>query len=145
MRTAVALCLVVSLGVAACSRESSSVRAITSPPDTKLPAACREVSPDEAEALIKTKPALVLLDMRVETEWGAEGHISGAQLTNFFRAGLREHLATMPREKPHLVYCALGERSRQTAAMMGELGFKEIYVLAGGLDAWKAAAKPVVK
>ena len=94
---------------------------------------------------MKAKSDLVILDMRVETEWAEEGHLQGAQLTNYYRQGLRDHLAAMDRKKPCLVYCAIGERSKRTAVQMAELGFTEIHVLAGGLNAWKAAGKPVVK
>ena len=142
MRSLVALTALIML--VACSREPASPVA-TSPPETKLPASCHEISPDETEALMKAKPDLVILDMRVETEWGEEGHLQGAQLTNYYRKALRDHLAAMDRKKPYLVYCAIGERSKLTAVQMAELGFNEIYVLAGGLNAWKAAGKPVVK
>ena len=142
MKLALALALVM---FAACSRNAAPPPTAVSPPETKLPANCRELSPDETEALMKAKPGLVLLDMRVETEWAEEGRLQGAQLTNYYRKDLRDHLAAMDRKQPHLVYCAIGERSRKTAVQMAELGFGEIYILAGGLNAWKAAGKPVVK
>jgi rhodanese-related sulfurtransferase len=141
----IALGMATLLALAACSRSAAPPSTATSPPETKLPASCHEVSPDEAEAMMKAKPDLVLLDMRVETEWDSEGHLPGAQLTNFYRKELRAYLDAMDHTKPYLVYCAIGERSKQTAAQMAGLGFKEIYVLAGGINAWKAAGKPVVK
>ncbi|MBX7209309.1 MAG: rhodanese-like domain-containing protein [Verrucomicrobiaceae bacterium] len=142
MRGLIASCFVLAL--AACSREPSTVQP-TAPPETKLPASAREVTVDETETLLKTKPGLLILDMRVETEWAEEGHIPGAQLTNYYRANLRERLDALDHTKPSLVYCAIGERARLTAVIMGELGFKEIHVLKGGLNAWKAAGKAVVK
>lgn len=142
MRTLAALILLAAF--TACSREAAPPVA-TSPPETKLPASCRELFVAETEVLIKSKPDLVILDMRVETEWGEEGHIAGAQFTNYYRASLRDHLAALDRKKPFLLYCAIGERSRLTAVLMDELGFKELYLLKGGLNAWKAAGKPVVK
>ena len=140
-----ALAALMLAGLAACSRNAVPTPAAISPPETRLPANCHEVSLDEADAMIKAKPDLVILDMRVETEWAAEGHISGATFANYFRGGLRDYLDAMDRRKPYLVYCAIGERSKLTAVQMAELGFKEIYVLAGGLNAWKSAGKPVVK
>lgn len=145
MRSVIALGLSMLLGLSACSRKAAPPPTAISPPETKLPASCHEISPDEADAMKKAKPDLVLLDMRVETEWAAEGHIPGAQFANYFRGGLRDYLAAMDRKKPYLVYCAIGERSRLTAVQMAELGFNEVYVLAGGLNAWKAVGKPVVK
>ena len=94
---------------------------------------------------MKAKPDLVILDMRVESEWVEEGHLPNAQRTNFYREALKEHLAAMDRSKPYLVCCAIGERSRQTVAQMGELGFRELYLLSGGMNAWKASGRPVAK
>lgn len=145
MRRLVALAIAMVVGLTACSRKSAPPSTATSPPETVLPANCREISPAETEAMLKAKADLVILDMRVETEWGEEGHIQGAQFANYYRQDLKGYLAALDRTKPYLVYCALGERSKQTAVQMAELGFKEIYVLAGGLNAWKAAGKPIVK
>ena len=145
MKVAVVLVLALILGLAGCSREAAPPSAVVSPPETKLPAGCRELSPNEAEAFMKAKPDLVILDMRVESEWVEEGHLPGAERTNFYREALKDHLAAMDRSKSYLVYCAIGERSKQTAVQMAELGFKEISILSGGLNAWKAAGKPVAK
>jgi rhodanese-related sulfurtransferase len=145
VRALAALSFAMVVGFTACSPNSVKPSTATSPPETSLPANCREISPIETEALLKAKPDLEILDMRVETEWGEEGHIQGAQLANFYRKDVQVYLAAMDRTKPYLVYCAIGERSKQTAVQMAELGFKEVYVLAGGLNAWKAAGKPVVK
>jgi rhodanese-related sulfurtransferase len=145
MRSWLVLAFAMVVGLTACSRKSAPPSTATSPPETRLPANCREISLTETEALLKTKPELVILDMRVETEWGEEGHIQGAQFANYYRQDLKGYLSALDRTKPYFVYCAIGERSKQTAVQMAELGFKEIYVLAGGLNAWKAAGKPVVK
>jgi rhodanese-related sulfurtransferase len=145
MRSWLVLAFAMVVGLTACSRKSKPPSTATSPPETRLPANCREISLTETEALLKTKPELVILDMRVETEWGEEGHIQGARFANYYRQDLKGYLSALDRTKPYFVYCAIGERSKQTAVQMAELGFKEIYVLAGGLNAWKAAGKPVVK
>ena len=136
---------IVCIGASQCSRDAASPPVAVSPPETELPSVCKALTPDEAEALMKSKPGLAILDMRVETEWASEGHIAGAQFTNFFRGGLRQHLSQIDRKKPCLIYCAIGERSKQTAVQMAELGFTELYVLTGGFNAWKAAGKPAEK
>lgn len=137
--------MAVFAAIASCSRHAASPPVSVVPPEIKLPANCSELSVNETEALVKAKPGLVILDMRVETEWAEEGHIGGAQFANYFRGGLKDYLAALDRTKPCLVYCAIGERSRLTAVELAQLGFREIYLLKGGLNAWKAAGKPVVK
>jgi rhodanese-related sulfurtransferase len=138
-----ALCF---LAIAGCKRESvPSSSAPLSPPEVSLPDSFRELAPEEITALLQSKPNLQILDMRVETEWAEEGHLAGAHLINFFRANLADHLGTLERQKPYLVYCALGERARLTAAKMAESGFKEVYLLRGGFNAWKKAGLPITR
>ena len=42
------------------------------------------------------------------------------------------------KSKPIFVYCKVGGRSAQAANKLGELGFKEIYNLDGGIMKWNA-------
>lgn len=137
---------ILAAGLCACGQKQATLPSPPiAPPAVVLPAAFRELSPQEAAALIQQKPDLQILDMRVETEWAEEGHIAGAHLTNFYRQKLGEHLQTLDRNKPYFVYCALGERARLTAAQMAELGFAEVYLLKDGLNAWKKAGLPLVQ
>lgn len=136
------LALIVMAAASQCSREPPPP-AIVAPPAIKLPDSYRELPPAEAEALMRDQPDLVILDFRTEQEWVDEGHLSRAQLVNFFRDKLRDHLATLDRGKIFLLCCAVGERSRIAAGHMAELGFAKVSLLAGGMNAWKAAGKPV--
>ena len=135
-----------ALGMCGCGEKQTATSIpLVAPPPVVLPESFRELSPQEAAALIQQKPDLKILDMRVETEWAEEGHIAGAYLTNFYRQKLGEHLQSLDRKKPYLVYCALGERARLTAAQMAELGFAEVYLLKDGLNAGKKAGLPLVQ
>lgn len=135
-----------ALGMCGCGgKQAAMPMPAVAPPAVVLPEAYRELSPQEVATLIQQKPDLQILDMRVETEWAEEGHIAGAHLTNFYRQKLGEHLQTLDHKKPYLVYCALGERARLTAAQMAELGFAEVYLLKDGLNAWKKAGLPLVQ
>ena len=40
-------------------------------------------------------------------------------------------------EKPTIVHCAIGGRSRVAAQMLSGFGFKEVYNLAGGIKAYQ--------
>jgi rubrerythrin len=44
---------------------------------------------------------------------------------------------TLDPEKPTIVHCAIGGRSRVAAQMLSGLGFKEVYNLAGGIKAFQ--------
>lgn len=78
--------------------------------------------------------AYLILDVRQPWEY-EESHIPGGQLlplpelTNLYK--------TLDPEKPTIVHCAIGGRSRVAAQMLSGLGFKEVYNLAGGIKAYQ--------
>jgi len=43
------------------------------------------------------------------------------------------------------LYCRSGSRTRKAADAMQKIGFKHVYMLEGGINAWKEAGKEVVK
>ena len=85
-----------------------------------------------------------ILDVRTPAEWG-HGIIEGAILNNIYEDDFVEQLEKLDKEKPVAVYCKVGGRSGQAMSKMSFLGFKEVYNLDGGMDAWKDAEKPTVK
>ena len=85
-----------------------------------------------------------ILDVRTPDEWN-EGIIEGATMANFYESDFETQLLKLDKEKPVAVYCKVGGRSGKTMAQMQKLGFKEVYNLDGGMDAWKGAGKPTVK
>ena len=84
-----------------------------------------------------------ILDVRTPGEWN-EGIIEGAVMNNIYEDDFEQKLEKLDKEKPVAVYCKVGGRSGQAMSKMKELGFKEVYNLDGGMDAWKGAGKPTV-
>lgn len=85
-----------------------------------------------------------VVDVRTPQEWN-KGIIEGAVKANFYEKDFKVQLEKLDKEKPVAVYCAVGGRSGQAMSMMQEMGFKEVYNLKGGMDAWKGAEKSTVK
>jgi len=52
-----------------------------------------------------------------------------------------ERLDDLPRDKPVIVYCHHGVRSRQVAGFLREQGY-DARSLAGGIDAWSQQIDP---
>jgi rhodanese-related sulfurtransferase len=103
----------------------------------------KDVGNLEATRLINSSNA-VLLDVRETKEY--EGgrlpnaiHIPLSQLAN--RGGELARYAG----KPVVAYCMTGNRSQMANAVLGRLGFKDVYNLRGGYKAWKDAGLPVEK
>jgi len=84
----------------------------------------------------------VLLDVRETNEF------TGGKLPNAVHIPMSQ-LASRGSElaklttRPVVVYCALGRRSRGAGDVLAKLGFADIYMLQGGLKAWKDAGLPL--
>jgi len=81
--------------------------------------------------------AFTLLDVRQPNEYES-GHIPGAKLIPL--PDLTDRLAEIDPQKPALVYCAIGGRSRVAAQMLSGKGFRAVYNLSGGFKAWQGRA-----
>ena len=74
-----------------------------------------------------------LVDVRQPSEY-AEAHLPGAQLLPLPQ--LPELYQQLEPDKPAIVYCAVGGRSRVAAQMLSGWGFREVYNLSGGIKAF---------
>ncbi|MEJ2672143.1 MAG: rhodanese-like domain-containing protein [Deltaproteobacteria bacterium] len=73
-----------------------------------------------------------LLDVRQPREY-EESHLPGAKLMPLPQ--LSDTYKDLDPEKPTIVHCAIGGRSRVASQMLSGWGFKEVYNLAGGIKA----------
>ncbi|MDQ3021151.1 MAG: rhodanese-like domain-containing protein [Bacteroidota bacterium] len=51
----------------------------------------------------------------------------------------------LDKSKTYLVYCRTDRRSGKTLEMVKAKGFAKVYLLKGGINAWKLDGKPVIK
>ena len=85
-----------------------------------------------------------LVDVRTQNEF-KNGHLAGALLIDYNNKDFKANVSKLDKNKPVFVYCASGGRSGSAAEVLVELGFKQIYDLKGGMNAWSRAGKPVAK
>ncbi|MFH1993396.1 MAG: rhodanese-like domain-containing protein [Pseudomonadota bacterium] len=78
-----------------------------------------------------------ILDVRQPNEYES-GHIPGAKLIPL--PDLTDRLAEIDSQKPAIVYCAIGGRSRVAAQMLSGKGFQTVYNLSGGFKSWQGRA-----
>ena len=97
------------------------------------------MNPDEARAYLAGKDMqdLTILDVRQPGEY-EEGHIPGAKLVPM--PVLTDSLDEIDPEKPVLVYCAIGGRSRVAAQTLAGKGYDHVINLTGGFKAWNGQA-----
>jgi rhodanese-related sulfurtransferase len=86
-----------------------------------------------------------VLDVRTAGEYNGS-HLKNVMLADWTdKAQFTERTKYLDKNKTLLVYCASGGRSAQAAVWLKEQGFKEVVNLQGGITAWNAASKPVVR
>ncbi len=86
----------------------------------------------------------ILLDVRTPEEV-AQGYINGASTIDFYDENFESKVNMIQKDKPVYVYCKAGGRSSQAAEMMKKNGFKKVYNLEGGMNAWNGKGFPVTK
>lgn len=84
-----------------------------------------------------------LIDIRTPEELAETGYIPGAVNIDFYEDDFRSKLGELDKDQPVMLYCRSGNRSGQASDMLLDLGFTEIYDLAGGIVGWNAAGNPV--
>ncbi len=97
----------------------------------------REVPPAEAQTMLGKR---VLLDVREYDEYAAS-HLSGA--INIPLNALPARLKEVPADKPVIVVCATGNRSRSGASAFARAGYAEVYNLQGGTMRWMMQRRPI--
>ncbi len=98
------------------------------------------VSVIEAKTMIDSNPALVILDVRDQSEYD-DGHIRNAKLIP--NTELIGRLGELNPTDPILVYCRLGGRSATASQTLVDNGFLFVYNMLGGISAWTTEGYPV--
>lgn len=101
-----------------------------------------EISVAEARARLAANPAVVLLDVREDTEWQAE-HAAEAQ--HLGKGILERDIENrFPDQSTELImYCGGGYRSVLTAEVAKRMGYRNVRSLIGGYRGMKAVSWPM--
>lgn len=102
------------------------------------------LSPDGFEAAIKKNKKAILVDIRTPKEV-SEGHIADAVFIDFMGEDFEQKLQGLNKKKTYYVYCRSAKRTIPATEKMKELGFKNVYMLEGGLNNWLSEGKEIVK
>ena len=108
---------------------------------TSLAGIAKNLSPAEALQLLQSRQEVFLLDVRTPGEF-REVRLDGARLIPIDQ--LQRRMQEVPKDRPVLVYCAVGSRSSQVVGYMARVGFPEVYNLYGGIYAWSKKGYPVL-
>lgn len=101
------------------------------------------LSPAQFAERMNSDSQVVVVDVRTADEC-QEGVIPGALLVDFYQEEkMKQAMQNWDPSRTYLVYCRSGGRSGQTLDLMKARGFKRVYHLEGGMNAWRRAGSPV--
>jgi rhodanese-related sulfurtransferase len=88
-----------------------------------------------------TTPTSTKIDVREYPEYAA-GHVAGSRLVPLGQ--LEQASRTWNKEESFTLICKSGRRAERGRQQLAAQGFTSLNVLAGGVDAWRAAGKPLL-
>ena len=104
----------------------------------------REVTVDETRERMQADKSVRLIDVREDNEWNA-AHAAGAE---HLGKGIieRDIEAEVPDKTTELIlYCGGGYRSALAADVLQQMGYTNVFSMAGGWKAWKDSGAPTTK
>lgn len=139
--------VMIFLFLAACSNNASQTDAKTE--SDAIPGSVGEsqaatystLPPAQIMELIQSKKDLLIIDVRSPQEL-REGKIENSTLIPFW--DIMKGNYSIPQDRPLLLICAVGGRSYAAMQILAKKGYKEIYNLQGGIDAWKKENLPLI-
>jgi rhodanese-related sulfurtransferase len=105
-----------------------------------MPQTLTHVTVEELRRRLAQGQDCQLVDVRECAEYDAE-HIAGARLVPL--STFAQQVGEIDRERPVYVVCRSGTRATQAAERLQQLGYPDVRILAGGLQAWIAAGQAV--
>jgi monothiol glutaredoxin len=105
------------------------------------PAMVREVSPKEIKGLLDGGKVPQMYDVRTPKEREV-AQIAGTKLLD---DSVMAQIEALPKDTPLAFHCHHGGRSRGAAEHFLKAGFKTVYNMAGGIDAWSRDLDPSIK
>ncbi len=94
----------------------------------------RQVSMDEAVALMEGESGYIILDVRTAEEF-SDSHIPGAVNIPNEEIGTEEIPQLPDKDQKIFVYCRSGNRSKQASEKLAALGYTNIIEF-GGINSW---------
>lgn len=93
----------------------------------------KEITAQQLKTMLEAREEVALVDLRSSWEQqlcAIEGSI------NLPMEDLPVHMHDLPTDKPIVMICHHGARSRQAVAFLKGCGFQKVSCLSGGIDSW---------
>lgn len=93
----------------------------------------QQITQQEAKHIMEQEENIVILDVRTEEEY-EEGHIPKAVLLSNETIGTEQPEELPDLNQKILVYCRSGNRSKQAASKLTQIGYTDVLEFGGILD-----------
>lgn len=103
----------------------------------------RTIKPGELVPLVNRDNALVI-DLRAQADF-QQGHVSGSKHVQMSQFDPEHKQLAAAKALPVVVVCKTGMTATGAARRLVKAGFEKVYVLDGGIEAWRGAGLPLVK
>ena len=100
------------------------------------------VGVDEFEKQLIATKGEQLIDVRTPQEF-EKYRIKSAKNIDYRNPNFSKEIEKLDKTKPVLIYCLSGARSKSALDAFQKAGFKTVYNLDGGINAWSKAQKPI--
>jgi rhodanese-related sulfurtransferase len=100
----------------------------------------QNISSRDAKLLLGKNRNVYLLDVRTPQEYG-QGRLAGSVLIPI--GDLERRIGEVPKNRPILVYCAVGSRSKPAAGFLFNRGYGEVYNMTDGIVGWYRNGFPI--
>ena len=102
----------------------------------------REVTVDEARERMQSNNGVLLIDVREDNEWDA-GRAAGS--IHLAKGIIERDIETeVPDKAAELIlYCGGGFRSALAADVLQQMGYRNVFSMAGGWKAWQDSGAPI--
>jgi len=109
---------------------------------TQVSAAEKNISSRDARSLLEKIRNVYLLDVRTTQEY-SQGRLAGSVLIPI--GEFERRIGEVPKNRPVLVYCAVGSRSGPVAGFLSQRGYREVYNMTDGIVGWYRNGFPIQK
>ncbi len=116
------------------SDQANQTQGETAVKDSPTPLTYTQIDAQQAKTMMDSEENFILLDVRTQGEFEG-GHIPGAQLLPNETIGAAAPEELPDKEQLILIYCRSGNRSKQAAQKLVNLGYTNIYEF-GGINSW---------
>jgi rhodanese-related sulfurtransferase len=105
-----------------------------------IAAGYRDIASTEARSFLTKHKNAFLLDVRTPDEY-RQAHLTGAVLIPINE--MERRLGEVPKNRPIVVYCAVGSRSSLVAGFLAGKGYGEVYHMSDGIVGWYRNGLPL--